>query len=476
MNLNRLIKAAIGVLAVVLTASAVAAEAESKSSKIAAAAKAEKEERAEASAKADAKAKTKSDVKSELKSEVKSGIKSEAKPEAKSDSKADAKTKAPVGGSTLIRELTVEQLQEALSNYKKTGAKLKIDVGAAGSAHKEKSQDKDKANASATQHRSPTRIHAMASKSLDKLAAMPASGHAHSDEVIDQNASREYIKARAAALTEKWSGQGAPSHAAALPGTATQGAVANSSVIHSAAAHGTVAQLASPPVAAAHWGYEGAQGPQAWATMKPEFGTCASGKRQSPIHIEDNTSLQGPAEALQIAYQPSGGTVVNNGHTIQVDVLGENTLTVRGASYKLVQFHAHHPAEERVNNKSFSMVMHLVHRSAEGKLAVLAVLMDPGPANALIQKVWTHMPLDVQDKVRLPADLINLNDLLPLDRRYYQFMGSLTTPPCTEGVLWMVLKQPVTLSREQLRVFAQLFPNNARPIQPLQGRIVRNAE
>ena len=116
------------------------------------------------------------------------------------------------------------------------------------------------------------------------------------------------------------------------------------------------------------------------------------------------------------------------------------------------------------------------HRSAEGKLAVIAVLMDPGPANLLIQKVWTHMPLDVQDKVRLPGDLVNLNDLLPVDRRYYQFMGSLTTPPCTEGVLWMVLKQPVTLSREQLRVFAQLFPNNARPIQPLQGRIVRNAE
>lgn len=210
--------------------------------------------------------------------------------------------------------------------------------------------------------------------------------------------------------------------------------------------------------------------------MKPEFGTCASGKRQSPIHIEDTTSLQGPAEALQINYQASGGTVVNNGHTIQVDVVGENTLTVRGATYKLVQFHAHHPAEERVNNKSFSMVMHLVHRSAEGKLAVIAVLMDPGPANLLIQKVWTHMPLDVQDKVRMPSDLINLNDLLPVDRRYYQFMGSLTTPPCTEGVLWMVLKQPVTLSREQLRVFAQLFPNNARPVQPLQGRIVRNAE
>lgn len=227
---------------------------------------------------------------------------------------------------------------------------------------------------------------------------------------------------------------------------------------------------------AAHWGYAGAQGPEHWAAMKPEFRTCATGLRQSPVHIEEATTLQGPAEPLGFSYQPSGGSVVNNGHTIQVDLDGDNTLTVRGSTYKLLQFHFHHPAEEKVNHQGFAMVAHLVHRNAEGQLAVVAVLIDPGEANSFIHKVWTHMPLDTGDRVPLPAGLIDMKDLLPQDQRYYQFMGSLTTPPCTEGVLWMVMKQPVTVSREQLRLFTQQFPMNARPVQALNGRVVRDAQ
>ncbi|MBU3739286.1 MAG: carbonic anhydrase family protein [Rhodoferax sp.] len=260
-------------------------------------------------------------------------------------------------------------------------------------------------------------------------------------------ASRDYIRARAAALA----------------GHETQ-------VLASAAAtdggHG----------GEVHWSYEGATGPQAWGRLKPEFNLCAIGKRQSPINIEESATLQGPAEALQFRYRPSTGSVVHNGHTVQVDVLGDNTLTVRGATYQLLQFHFHHPSEERVNYRGYSMVAHLVHRNAEGQLAVVAVLLDPGAANGLIHKVWTHMPLDSGDRVRLPTDLLDLNELLPRDQRYYQFMGSLTTPPCTEGVLWMVLKQPTTVSREQIRLFSQLFPNNARPVQPLNGRPVRDAQ
>jgi carbonic anhydrase len=122
------------------------------------------------------------------------------------------------------------------------------------------------------------------------------------------------------------------------------------------------------------------------------------------------------------------------------------------------------------------MVAHLVHQNAQGQLAVLAVLFDPGEASPMIQKVWTHMPLDAGDRVSLPDGLIDLNETLPKDMRYYQFIGSLTTPPCTEGVLWLVLRQPMTLSREQLKLFAQLFPNNARPTQPGFGRVVREAQ
>jgi carbonic anhydrase len=225
-----------------------------------------------------------------------------------------------------------------------------------------------------------------------------------------------------------------------------------------------------------HWSYEGEGGPQAWGQLKPEYKTCALGKRQSPIHIEDSITLQGPAEPIQFNYTVSTGTVINNGHTIQVDVYGDNTITVRGSTYKLIQFHFHHPSEERINYKSYSMVAHLVHRNVDGQLAVVGVLMEPGEANNLINQVWTYMPLDAGDKVRMPEGVVDLNQLLPQDQRYYQFLGSLTTPPCTEGVLWMVLKRPMTLSREQLKLFGQLYPNNARPVQPVNNRPIRDAQ
>ncbi|MBC7918218.1 MAG: carbonic anhydrase family protein [Rhodoferax sp.] len=224
-----------------------------------------------------------------------------------------------------------------------------------------------------------------------------------------------------------------------------------------------------------HWAYEGNAGPQAWGKLKMDFSACAVGKRQSPINIEDGATLQGPAEPIQFSYLPSNASVVNNGHTIQVDVLGENSITVRGSNYRLLQFHFHTPSEEQINFKRYPMVAHLVHKNAEGQLAVVAVLLEQGSANALIDRVWTYMPLDANDRVRMPADALNLADLLPKDQRYYQFMGSLTTPPCTEGVLWLVMKQPVPISKAQMRLFQQLYPNNARPVQPLNGRPVREA-
>ncbi|MDD2881976.1 MAG: carbonic anhydrase family protein [Rhodoferax sp.] len=271
---------------------------------------------------------------------------------------------------------------------------------------------------------------------------------AHAPVVANPRASRDYIKAKAAALT----GHEAPAAGADA---------------HGGDAHG----------GDVHWAYDGENGPQNWGKLKPDFNVCAIGKRQSPINIEESATLQGPAEPLQFNYTASSGSVVNNGHTIQVDLYGDNTLTVRGSVYKLVQFHFHTPSEEQVNFRNFAMVAHLVHKNNEGQLAVVAVLLDPGVANTLINKVWTYMPLDTSDRVRLPGGIIDMNELLPKDQRYYQFIGSLTTPPCTEGVLWMVMKQPTQLSREQIRLFQQLFPsNNARPVQPVNGRAVRNAQ
>ena len=265
---------------------------------------------------------------------------------------------------------------------------------------------------------------------------------------MNPQSSRAYIQARAAALA----GQGSDS----------------------AGGHG----MAKGDLrgGAVHWSYEGEAGPGNWGKLKPEFNVCAIGKRQSPINIQEGTTLVGPAEPLQFNYTPSNGTVVNNGHTIQVDVEGNNVITVRGSRYQLLQFHFHTPSEEQINFKRFAMVAHLVHKNDEGQLAVVAVLLEPGESNALINKVWTYMPLDANDRVRMPQDLLNLGELLPKDQRYYQFMGSLTTPPCTEGVLWMVLKTPVQISPAQYKLFTQLYPQNARPVQALNGRPVRDAQ
>lgn len=277
------------------------------------------------------------------------------------------------------------------------------------------------------------------------VAVAPQRGAA----VVSPVVSRQYIRARAAALT---------GHKVPFVVTATG--------------------ASQPPghSGEVHWSYEGENGPQAWGQLNPEFNLCAIGQRQSPINIDESRTLQGPAEPLQFNYQPSSGSVVNNGHTIQVDLSGDNMLTVRGSSYKLLQFHFHHPAEEQVNDRGFAMVVHLVHQNAEGQLAVVSVLLDPGAANALIDKVWTHMPLDTGDRVRLPGNLIDMNELLPKDQRYYQFIGSLATPPCSEGVLWLVLKVPSTASQAQIRLFSQLFPHNARPVQAVNGRPVRDAQ
>jgi len=304
-----------------------------------------------------------------------------------------------------------------------------------------------KAVAAAAKHAPAAAAHAPAAEPEVKAPAVAAhSAPVHATPVANPRASRDYIHAKAAAMT----GHELPTTADAHGGDAHGGEV--------------------------HWAYEGENGPQNWGKLKPEFNVCAIGKRQSPINIEESATLQGPAEPLQFNYTASSGTVVNNGHTIQVDLYGDNSLTVRGMTYKLVQFHFHTPSEEQVNYRNYAMVVHLVHKSNDGQLAVVAVLLDPGLANNLIDKVWTYMPLDLNDRVRMPAGIINMNELLPKDQRYYQFMGSLTTPPCTEGVLWLVLKQPTTVSREQLKLFSQLFPNNARPVQPVNGRAVRDAQ
>ncbi len=230
------------------------------------------------------------------------------------------------------------------------------------------------------------------------------------------------------------------------------------------------AEPASPD--SSRWAYEGEHGPAAWARLAPENATCASGQRQSPIDITDGIKVE--LDAVQFDYRPSGFRVVDNGHTVQVNVAHGNTIEVLGKHYELVQFHFQRPSEERIDGKPFDMVVHLLHKSADGKLAMVAVLLERGSAQPIVQAVWNNLPLEQGEEVSAKGQ-IDLAELLPSDRRYYTYMGSLTTPPCSEGVLWMVMKTPVQISPEQLSIFARLYPMNARPVQALRGRIIKES-
>jgi carbonic anhydrase len=166
--------------------------------------------------------------------------------------------------------------------------------------------------------------------------------------------------------------------------------------------------------------------------------------------------------------------VIDNGHTVQVTVGPGNYISLQNRTFELLQFHFHRPSEERINGKSFEMVVHLVHKDADGKLAVIAVLLERGKAQSMIQTVWNNLPLEKHEVVT-PSVVLDVNELLPARRDYFTYMGSLTTPPCTEGVLWMVMKQPVEASPAQMAIFSRLYPFNARPIQANSGRVVKES-
>lgn len=221
-----------------------------------------------------------------------------------------------------------------------------------------------------------------------------------------------------------------------------------------------------------HWDYDGAGGPESWSKLRPEYNKCATGTRQSPIDIRGGIAVD--LEPIRFDYRPSSFSVIDDGHTVRVNVEPGNSITITGRRYELVQFHFHRPSEERINGRQYDMVVHLVHKDVDGRLAVVAVLLDRGSAQAIVQSVWNNLPLEKGDEVHA-ATRIDLSQLLPDDKRYYTYMGSMTTPPCSEGVLWMVMKQPVPISVEQVAIFSRLYPMNARPIQQADGRLIKES-
>jgi carbonic anhydrase len=219
-----------------------------------------------------------------------------------------------------------------------------------------------------------------------------------------------------------------------------------------------------------HWTYSGSNGPDHWADLESSFGTCRLGHLQSPIDIRAPKSADLPP--IQFAYQRSPLHIVNNGHTIQVNYAPGSFMTVGDTKYQLVQFHFHHPSEERINGKGFAMVAHLVHAGPDGALAVVAILLEAGATNPLLATVWPRLPSHEGPEQKLDDVQIDAAELLPSDRGYYTFTGSLTTPPCTENVTWFVLKNPEQISKSQVEGFGKLYARNARPVQPLNQREV----
>jgi carbonic anhydrase len=226
------------------------------------------------------------------------------------------------------------------------------------------------------------------------------------------------------------------------------------------------------PKQSARWAYEGPAGPDAWGRLKPEFAKCATGQRQSPIDLHGGIQVE--LEPVRFDYKPTAFRVIDNGHTVQVNVAAGNHIDVLGRRFELQQFHFHRPSEERIAGRQFEMDAHLVHKDEQGRLAVVAVLLERGGAQPVVQTVWNNLPLEKGEEQEARVS-IDLNELLPDDRSYFIYMGSLTTPPCSEGVLWMVMKKPVTLSAEQLGIFTRLYPMNARPIQSASGRLIKES-
>lgn len=247
-----------------------------------------------------------------------------------------------------------------------------------------------------------------------------------------------------------------------------------SSVSVAEKAHNTISAKTVQPVktakAKAHWGYTGHGSPEKWAELSPDNKMCGIGKNQSPINI--TTSLDADIEPLKLSYAKSSKEILNNGHTIQVNMEAGDTLSVDGISFELKQFHFHTPSENHIDGKSFPLEAHFVHLDKKGNIAVLALMFEEGKENKQLAKVWAKMPKDANEKSQLKLAYI-ASSLLPDDKEYYRFNGSLTTPPCTEGVRWMALKTPVTISKAQVEQFLEIMhhPNN-RPIQTTNARVI----
>jgi len=228
-----------------------------------------------------------------------------------------------------------------------------------------------------------------------------------------------------------------------------------------------------------HWTYEGSAGADHWGDLDPAYAPCKLGKEQSPIDIQ--TAAKAELPALQFEYKSEPlKYLLNNGYTIRVnyhDAPGTGSaLIVDGKRYQLTQFHFHHPSEEYIHGKPYEMEAHFMHQAADGEVVGVVAFLKAGGANATVQQLWDHMPKSESQEIEVAHVEVDPSGLLPRDNAYYRYTGSVTAPPCTEGVEWFVLKTPLEISANQIKAFAELYPHDVRPIQPLNGRIVKESK
>ena len=222
------------------------------------------------------------------------------------------------------------------------------------------------------------------------------------------------------------------------------------------------------------WGYTGKEGPQNWGNLSPEYQVCQAGLQQSPIDLQQ--AINANLSDLQITSQQVALKIQNNGHTIQVNTDPGNTLIIDGTSYELIQFHFHHPSEHTVENQFYPMEAHFVHKSKAGNFAVLGVFLKEGRENAALNPIWDAMPSQKKSEAPILGSTLEISALFPTDQSTYRYFGSLTTPPCSELVKWIVFQEPIEASKAQIEQFRQIFPLNARPIQALNRRFLLSEE
>ncbi|WP_243492705.1 carbonic anhydrase [Massilia violaceinigra] len=242
------------------------------------------------------------------------------------------------------------------------------------------------------------------------------------------------------------------------------------------------AAAAAPAAPAAHrahapheWTYSGKTGPKRWGGIKSDYVVCKTGHAQSPIDIRTNATTKSALDPILFEYTPSPLKIIDNGHTVQVNYAPGSGISISGVRHELLQFHFHTPSEERINGKQYPLGLHLVHKNADNKLAVVAVLFKLGKENPALTNIFNNLPKEAEVEQAVDGVSIDMMGILPKTQGYYNFPGSLTTPPCSEEANWFVLKTPVEISKTQLAQFHKLYHHNARPVQHLNGRVVKES-